>query len=191
MTEKAVFLDRDGVLNRLIFNPDTGEFESPHKVEDLEVFPETGGALLKLQEKNFLLLLVSNQPSFAKGKTSLEEIKRIQARFHEKMLELGVRFSRYYYCYHHPNGIVPEFTGPCHCRKPGIKFLEEAREEFKIDFSSSWMVGDRNSDIICGKRAGLKTILILESEEKEKFCETPPDFSVSDLSEAVKIIIRS
>lgn len=191
MMKKAVFLDRDGVINRLIFNPKTGEYESPHNAADLEIIPESEEALLTLQKNDYQLFLVSNQPSYSKGKTSLDEIKHIQSLFHEKMVEWGIQFSAYYYCYHHPKGIVPEFSGPCTCRKPGIKFLEEAKQKFDIDFSISWMVGDRNSDIQCGRRAGVKTILILDSEAREKECESPPDFSVPDLSGAVKIIIRS
>ncbi len=185
---KAVFLDRDGVINRLVFNPNTGEYESPHNVADLELFPWTVSSLRALMEMEYLLFLVSNQPSFAKGKTSMENIKAIHESLHRIFLEHGIGFARYYYCYHHPNGLVSELTGVCRCRKPGTLFLEEAKRDFDFSITDSWFIGDQDSDTLCGQSFGLKTILIDEGHSKNKRGKSSPEFRAGDLKEAVDII---
>jgi len=188
---RAVFLDRDGVINQNVFNNATQEWESPHSPADFKLFPWTIESLLRLQEHQFQLFLVSNQPSFAKGKTSLENIKAIQAEFHSILLKNKIYFKEYYYCYHHPHGIVPELSIQCDCRKPGAFFLNEAKRKYSLDMSNSWMAGDRGSDILCGQKAGVKTLLIINEEERsKKLQDVVPDFKVKNLQEAVNIIIR-
>lgn len=184
---QAVFLDRDGVLNPNIFNPATEEWESPHRVEDFELFPWTLDCLKKLQAQ-YLLFLVSNQPSYAKGKTSLENIQNIHAKMKTLLDANGLGFSEYFYCYHHPEGIVPEYSGPCECRKPSPHFLNLARERYQLDVGGSWMVGDRITDIQCGQAAGVKTIYIQEGEKPDGPWDRPPGFYAVDLVEAVRII---
>ena len=164
--EGAVFLDRDGVLNKNIFNPATQEYESPHTVADLQIEPHIFSPLKELQ-KNFKLFVVSNQPSYAKGKVSLETLESIENHFEREMSENKISISKYFYCHHHPEGIVPEFTMTCPCRKPNPYFLLEAAKEFNLDLHKSWMVGDRDTDIKCGKAAGCRTILILTEESKK------------------------
>jgi D-glycero-D-manno-heptose 1,7-bisphosphate phosphatase len=189
---RAVFLDRDGVLNYNVLNPATGEWESPHEPEDFKLFPWTIKSLQELQKLGFLMFLVSNQPSYAKGKTSLENIKAIEQKLHDILMFNKILFSDYLYCYHHPQGIVPEVSRRCDCRKPGIKFLVDAGHKYSLDMRSSWMIGDRDSDIICGQNAGTRTIFI-ENREKlicpQKSGSNSPDFTVGDLREAVDIIM--
>jgi D-glycero-D-manno-heptose 1,7-bisphosphate phosphatase len=187
---RAIFLDRDGVINKLVFNHLTKEYESPHYVEDLELYQWTLEALQKLQEKGFLLFLVSNQPSFAKGKTSLENIKAIHNRFHIYVTDNGIKFTEYYYCYHHPQGIIPEFTCKCECRKPSPYFLLKAKKEFHLNMENSWFIGDRDTDIFCGQSAGVKTILIEEEHSSNNRGNSNPNFSVGNLKEAVEMIIN-
>ncbi|MEQ8223678.1 MAG: HAD family hydrolase [Candidatus Eremiobacterota bacterium] len=187
---RAVFLDRDGVINRLVFNPLTGDYESPHYPEDLELYPWTIEALKKLQKNGYMLFLVSNQPSFAKGKTTLEHIKSIHDKFHNYISDRGITFTAYYYCYHHPHGIIPEFTCTCECRKPSPYFLLKAQEEFRLDMENSWFTGDRDTDIFCGQAAGVKTILIEEEHSGNNRGKSNPAFFAKDLREAVEIILR-
>ena len=104
---RAVFLDRDGVINRNILNPVSGEYESPHRPEDFELAPGALNAIARLRTAGYRLFLVSNQPSFAKGKTSLEAIQAIHARLQTALDGAGIAFDAFYYCYHHPDGIVP------------------------------------------------------------------------------------
>lgn len=187
---KAVFLDRDGVINRLVFNPDTGQYESPHHVRDLVVNPRVYQSLKSLMKENFLLFLVSNQPSYAKGKTTLENIREIHGELHKQLAGNGILFAEYYYCYHHPEGIVPEYSGTCDCRKPSPYFLLKAREKYQLDFNQSWMVGDQDTDIMCGQRCGVKTILVENEHSTSKRGRSQPDFTVPDLDEAVRTITK-
>lgn len=190
--EKGVFLDRDGVINYNVFNQATGEWESPHHPEDFELFPWSIESLQRLLENKFKLFLISNQPSYAKGKTSMENIKAVHEKFHSILIANDVHFTEYYYCYHHPQGIVPELSIECACRKPGIFFLREAKKKYSLDMSLSWIVGDRDSDIACGQKAGIRTIGILNREElqEKKTLVRDPDFKAAHLLEAVNIIIR-
>jgi len=188
---KAVFLDRDGVINRLVLNAETGLFESPHREEDFELYPWSLDALRALLQQGYLLFLISNQPSYAKGKTSMENITAIQARFHGILIQEGIRFSEYYYCYHHPQGTVKELTCECECRKPKPYFIEKAKKDYCLDESLSWLVGDRDSDIFCGERAGLRTILVREPHSIEHQGRSSPTGSAGNLQEAVRIILSS
>lgn len=190
--EKGVFLDRDGVINPNVFNKATGQWESPHHQKDFELFLWTIEALRKLQVNKFKLFLISNQPSYTKGKTSLENIKAIHEQFHSILSDNKIYFTEYFYCYHYLKGVVPALSVECDCRKPGIFFLTEAEKKYHLDMKLSWMVGDRDSDIMCGQKAGLKTILILNQKELQTGNppKTAPDFKASDLLKAVDIIIK-
>ena len=185
---KAIFLDRDGVINRLVWNPSTNEYESPHHVKDLEIYPWTMDALCRLGNMGYLLFLISNQPSYAKGKTPIENIQNIHDALHCLFMEHHVNFSDYYYCYHHPHGIVPELTRTCQCRKPGTLFLSMASEKYGILLQDSWLIGDQDSDIYCGQSLGLRTILIREQCSSKKRGKSHPDFSVENLNEAAILV---
>lgn len=186
---KAVFLDRDGVINHLFFNPATGEYESPHCVEDLMIYPYVAESLMKLQHSGYKLFLVSNQPSYAKGKTTLGKIGAIHEKLHHYMVENGIDFSGYFYCYHHPDGIVPEYSFECLCRKPKPFFLLEAQRRYTLDMGDSWLIGDQDSDIICGRAGRVKTILINNEHSAHKRGKSSPDYQAGDLLSAVKLLL--
>ena len=188
--KKAVFLDRDGVLNELVFNPVTGEYEPPHSPEDLVLFPGVLESLQHLHNSGFELFLVSNQPDYAKGKTTLENLKAVHEKLVSILREAGLTFTEYYYCYHHPRGIVPAFTFDCECRKPKPHFLYKAERDYGIDLKNSWMIGDRDSDIECGKSAGVHTILVENIHSSLYRGSSQPDFSVANLKIAAQIIIH-
>lgn len=187
---KAVFLDRDGVLNELICNPITGEFEPPHRVEDMKLYPYVIECLEKLQSEGYDLFLVSNQPDYAKGKATLETLKNIHKKFDEILKSQEVYFREYYYCYHHPNGTLFEYSYACECRKPKPFFLFKAKEDYNVDLVSSWMIGDQDTDILCGKAGGMKTILIDDSKSAKKRGKSQPTYKAKNLKEAVEIILQ-
>ena len=186
MKNKAIFLDRDGVLNENVWNPETKAWESPHQNGEFRLLPGVLGSLKDLLGDDYLLFLVSNQPSYAKGKARLEELELIQKKFETLLNEAAVKFTRFYYCYHHPEGIVAAYSGDCECRKPSPYFLNLAKEQYALDMNSSWMIGDREADILCGLNAGVRTILI-RSNERETVT-TEPHFAAPNLPGAVKII---
>lgn len=189
--KKAVFLDRDGVLNRLAFNQATGEYESPHSEEETEIYSFTASALKKLQDAGYMLLVVSNQPSFAKGKATMANIKKVHKKVDDHLKKNGINIAEYFYCYHHPEGIVEGYSYECECRKPKPFFVNEAQKKYNIDGSASYFIGDQDKDVFCGKAAGVKTILLTgEKISDDKRGQSDPDYRAKDLEEAIKIILK-
>lgn len=188
--EKGIFLDRDGVLNELVRNPLTDAYESPHRPEDLVLCHDIENPLKRLRDAGYKLFIISNQPSFAKGKASLESIKETADYFLNQLMGKGVAIDRSFYCYHHPEGIIPEYSFTCACRKPEPFFLFQAQSDYKINLSESWMIGDRDADIECGKRAGCKTVLLRNQQSVQYQGRSTPDYFASGLSEAVDYILK-
>lgn len=188
--KKAVFLDRDGVLNELILNPDTSEYEPPHRVEDVKLYPYTAQSLRELHSAGYDLFLISNQPDYAKGKVALDTLMKIHDKFLSIFAAEKITFRDFYYCYHHPNGIVKEYSFDCECRKPKPYFLIQAERDYAIHLATSWMIGDRDIDILCGQAAGVRTILIDEPKSANHRGDSRPDFIVKNLFEATKLILN-
>jgi D-glycero-D-manno-heptose 1,7-bisphosphate phosphatase len=187
---KAVFLDRDGVINPLVYNEKTSEYESPHHVEDFSVFVYVSKSIKLLRAKGYKIIVVSNQPSFAKGKTSLENIKAIEKLLFDFSEENGGLIDAQYYCYHHPNGIAPGYSKHCRCRKPGTLFLEEAIIKFNLSARQCWFVGDQDTDIKCGSSVGFNTIKINNKHSMHKSGHEEPDYFANNLPDAVMIITK-
>lgn len=187
---KAIFLDRDGVINRLVYNPNSSQYESPHFEKEVELYPGVLPALKQLKDRGYLLFLISNQPSFAKGKTSLENIQAIHERIHKHLLDFGVEFTEYFYCYHHPQGIISEYAYDCQCRKPKPYFLLQAKDKYCLNMADSWMIGDCDLDIQCGLSAGVKTIAISEEKSKQRRGSVKAHFCANNLMEAVEAIFK-
>ena len=156
--KRAIFLDRDGVLNWNVFNPLTGEYESPLTPEQFVLLPGVISALRLLRASGYWLFLVSNQPNYAKGKTSMDMLNAIHHKLKTILQNEEISFEAFYYCFHHP-----DFTGECLCRKPSPYFLFKARDTFAVSLADSWMIGDRATDIACGRAAGVRTIRIYDS----------------------------
>jgi D-glycero-D-manno-heptose 1,7-bisphosphate phosphatase len=186
----AVFLDRDGVLTEPVWNPSTAEYESPHRVADVELCPEVMAPLRTLRDRGFELFIVSNQPSYAKGKVNLGELQAIARVVNERFDAAGVHFRDTYYCFHHPDGVVAGYSGACACRKPEPYFVRQAAEQYGLDLSRSWMIGDRDTDVECGKRAGCRTVLINHRHGRRDQRSSQPDYVVQDLLEAAALIVR-
>ena len=167
---RAVFLDRDGVLNRNVWNPATHAYESPLTPEQFELLPDVIPALGLLRDAGYLLFVVSNQPNYAKGKACMETLATIHDKFEIAVATEGIFFAAHYYCFHHP-----DFTGSCACRKPSPYFLFQARDGFNVDLAQSWMVGDRASDIACGRAAGARTIEISRPAQSQAGADRAAD----------------
>ena len=183
---KAIFLDRDGVLNELVYYPDWGEYESPRVAADLRLLPGVIPALTALLGQGWLLFVVSNQPSYAKGKTTLADLEAVHAAIESMMREGGIVFSAFYYDYSHPQSIVPEYAGVSEFRKPNPGSLLRAHREFAIDLGRSWMAGDRDTDVECGQRAGCRTALIRYRHSLDKQGRSQPDLTCDDLPDFVR-----
>jgi D-glycero-D-manno-heptose 1,7-bisphosphate phosphatase len=188
----AVFLDRDGVINRNVLDPETGHYGAPRTAAEFELAPGATSALLSLREAGFPLVLVSNQPNYAKGKSSLEELAGVHTRLVVELAAAGVELAAVYYCYDHPQGIVAGYSGDCACRKPSPYFLLQAREALGLSLEDCWMIGDRVTDVECGRAAGVRTIRVAEDHPAARGArEAKADFEARDLVEAVEIVLRS
>ena len=145
---KAVFLDRDGVLNK-----ELGDYVC--RFEDFKVLEHNFAALKELQDRGYLLIVITNQGGLAKGWYSAKVLDQMHTQLITTYAEQGVLISEVYYCNHHP-----EYNGKCLCRKPGSLMLEKALARFGIDASQSYFIGDRERDVIAGEAAGVTGILI-------------------------------
>jgi D-glycero-D-manno-heptose 1,7-bisphosphate phosphatase len=186
----AAFLDRDGVLNELVPDPVTGDPESPLRVADVRLIAGAATAARELARAGFLLVCVSNQPAAAKGVVTVPQLLAI----HEHVLDLldreGARIEVSRLCMHHPRATVPEHSGPCDCRKPEPGMLLDAASELGLDLSASWMLGDSDTDVTAGQRAGCHTALIENRESAHKRAgEVRPGLRGRDLADAVAQVL--
>lgn len=156
--QKAVFLDRDGTLNKYIgFLRD---------IEGFELLPGVAEAIRKINESGYLAIIVTNQPVIARGEVSYDELHMIHNKMETLLGNEGAYVDAIYYCPHHPHkgyeGEIAELKIDCECRKPKPGMLIQAAKDYNIDLSQSWMVGDSENDIKAGEAAGCKTELVSE-----------------------------
>jgi len=185
---RAIFLDRDGILNDLVFYPSHGEWESPRAVSDLRMLPGIAAPLISLQNAGWLLFIVTNQPSFAKGKTSLRDLEEVESAVIGSLAREGVRITASYECFHHPEAALSEWRVQCECRKPGTLFLRRAAAEHDIALSQSWMAGDQDSDLACGRAAGCRVALIEYPHSGNKRGVIEPDLRCRNLDELARAL---
>lgn len=185
----AVLLDRDGVINRNVYYTDTREWESPRLAGDVELLPGAAGALRRLRAAGYVLIVVSNQPSYAKGKTTLEDLRAVHATIVIRLKESDAVLDDAFYCYHHPKGVVPGFSGPCECRKPSPYFARQAALKHDFDLRASWFIGDRGTDVECGRAAGSRTIQIARDPSPGEVQAPRPDRRARDLAAAANLIL--
>jgi D-glycero-D-manno-heptose 1,7-bisphosphate phosphatase len=186
----AAFLDRDGTLNELVPD-DSGLPESPLRAADVRLIDGAAVAARQLAQAGFALVCVSNQPAAAKGKVSLERLLAVHERVLELLREEGVQLDASRLCLHHPQGVVPELTGGCGCRKPAPGMLLDAAEELGLDLASSWMFGDTASDVLAGHAAGCRAVLIEHPGSAHKRAEeASPDLLASNLADGVAQLLE-
>ena len=157
---KAVFLDRDGVINELIYYEEHGIFDSPLIAEQFRLFPGVCEAIKKINETDYKVVLVSNQPAIAKGKMSEEAFNGIRQKMTRELGSAGASLSGEYYCLHHPEAKIEGLRTDCECRKPKPGLLIKAAKDMGIDLSQSWMIGDGLTDIKAWNDVGTRTILL-------------------------------
>lgn len=185
--ERAIFLDRDGTLNR-----ENGFIRSP---EQMDLIPGVAAALRTLREADFRLVVLTNQPVIARGEASEADLARIHSKL-EWLLGLeGAYLDRIYHCPHHPDrGFADERVElkiRCACRKPATGLVDRACAELGLDPTRSWMIGDSTGDIAMAARSGLRSVLLQTGQAGKdgKYPEARPDFSVPDLSAAARQIL--
>jgi D-glycero-D-manno-heptose 1,7-bisphosphate phosphatase len=156
----AVFLDRDGVINEPSWDPADGRYESPTDPRDVALADGAVEGLRALTAEGYVTVAVSNQPAAAKGKASLEDLKTVHERIVDLLAAAGLALDDWRYCFHHPDAVVPELRDACACRKPEPGLLLAAAQAHGIVLDASWMVGDSTTDVVAGRRAGCRTVLV-------------------------------
>jgi D-glycero-D-manno-heptose 1,7-bisphosphate phosphatase len=158
--KRAVFLDRDGVLNDLEYDPGEGRIGSPLSTRQMRVFPYAGEAVKSIQELGFKAILVSNQPGVAKRQLTHAEFSRMNEMVRRELARHGCALDGEYYCLHHPDALVRKYRLDCDCRKPKPGLVLRAAKENGIDLGGSFFVGDALVDVKAGKAAGCRTVLL-------------------------------
>ena len=144
---KAVLLDRDGVINR-----ERGDYT--FRIEDFEILPDVTKALKMLQKAGYLLIIISNQSGIGRGLFKIEDTEKMHGYLLDELKKEKIHIEEIYYCVHHPE------TGSCQCRKPDSLNVEKALARFNIDPKQSFFIGDKERDVLAGEKVGVKGILM-------------------------------
>lgn len=158
--QKAIFLDRDGTINKYV--------GFLREVEQFELLPNTSEAIKKINDSGYLAIVVTNQPVIARGEVTFEQLDQIHNKMETLLGKDGTYLDGIYFCPHHPHkgfeGEIPELKVECECRKPKPGMLLQAAKDFNIDLSKSWMIGDSDNDILAGENAGCSTARVTEKD---------------------------
>lgn len=180
MGRKAIFLDRDGVINE-----DFGWIASPEK---LEIYPFAAKAIARANQAGFLVVVVTNQSVIARGLCSTNILERIHAKMEEELADGGARVDAIFFCPHHPDYSEGEL---CACRKPETGLVDKAVRGFGIEPAESYMIGDKTSDIQTGINAGMQTILVRTGKAgKDGQFRVSADWIEDDLLSAITRILH-
>ncbi|HEX2267435.1 MAG TPA: HAD family hydrolase [Actinomycetota bacterium] len=185
MKQPAVFLDKDGTLVENV----------PYSADPVKMrlCPGAAEGIRMLGEAGFRLFVVSNQSGVARGHFGEHELVGVEARLRTLMGQAGVKLDAFYYCPHHPEGSVAEYSLACDCRKPEPGMILNAGRDHAIDLAGSWLIGDILDDVEAGRRAGCRTILIDNGHETEwrTSPDRTPDHVAANLIEAAEIILSA
>jgi D,D-heptose 1,7-bisphosphate phosphatase len=183
---RAIFMDRDGVINK--------KAGLLYKIKDFELIRNAGKAIKKINDSEFLAIVITNQPVIARGLCSIKELEEIHKKMETLLGREGARLDAIYYCPHHPDKGFPgenlKYKIKCGCRKPKIGLVKRAQKDFNIDLKNSYFIGDSHRDILCGKNTGLITIGV-RTGNACKDCETKPDYLFDNILGAVNFIIKN
>src|ERR1044072_8370435 len=191
---RAVFIDRDGVINRMVFHSDFGTVDSPSNPDQFELLTGVGSAIAELNRMELLAIVVSNQPGIAKGKFTLALLRAMEKKMIAGIKDAGGKLDAVYNCLHHPEATLAQYRTRCDCRKPEPGLLVKAARELKIDLTGSYMIGDGVTDVMAGRAA--RVTPLFANSRKCYNCDSLiehnswPDYIVSDLTEAVTVIGR-
>lgn len=180
----AVLLDRDGVLIQ--------RHDLTWQKKQMRMAPGIAPILKSFNKKNIPIIVITNQPVVARGWISEDGINELHNVLQNRLKKQGAFIDKFYFCPHHPEATLEKYRQKCACRKPGISLIKKATKEFNIDIEKSFFIGDMTQDILAGKRAKMKTILLTNSGHKGndgKF-DAKPDYKEPTLSSALTMIYR-
>jgi D-glycero-D-manno-heptose 1,7-bisphosphate phosphatase len=182
MNRSAVFLDKDGTLVE----------DVPYNVSpDLIRLTHNARAGLKLMHQhNHLLIVITNQSGVARGYFAESALQPVKKRLEDLLMIDDILLSGFYYCPHHPDGVLADYAIACDCRKPKPGMIKQAAQDHSLDLNSSWFIGDILHDIEAGRSAGCRTILLDNGNETEwkLSAQRMPHYRVANLLEAAQIV---
>lgn len=189
--EKAVFIDRDGVINKMIIQKN-GLFDSPQNTTQVSLVDGVVKVISWLNKNRIPVIEVTNQPGVALSKMSWGQLEKIDKKIHLLLSQKGVYIDRIYRCFHNPKSNLIELKKDCDCRKPKSGMLIQAAREFNLDLERSVILGDNATDMEAGKNVGCETILFFHTYDiKEKVDinkEYKADFKVYSHQEVIPIL---
>ena len=183
----AVFIDRDGTLTE-----EVGYVNHPRRIR---LLPRSAEAIRRLNAAGIAAIVATNQAGLARGYFSAEVLQAANDEMLRQLKEAGARLDGVYVCTHHPTEGAPPYRIECECRKPKAGLLQRAARELGIDLTASAMIGDRASDLECGRAAGARAVLVLTGyglgdwEYQRHAFRVPPDHVAEDLLDAVEWVL--
>lgn len=176
---RAVFLDRDGVINKPVVRE--GRPQPPADMRDFELYEDVTAGCAQLHAAGYLLVVVTNQPDVARG----AQTRAVVDAMHRKLLDALPQIARVEVCWH----AGADWADPCDCRKPQPGMILRAARALNIDLSQSFLIGDRWRDVDCGHAAGCRTVFI--DWNYSELLRQPPDRTVKSFGQAVEVILRA
>ena len=183
---RAVFLDRDGVINQMV--PSAEGPDSPRSVDEFRLIAGVGRGIQSLNRLGLPVVVVSNQPGIAKGKLCAEDLDAITEFMRLKLSEEAAEIDGLYYCLHHPQAVVVDYRVECDCRKPRAGLLTRAAREMDLALAGSYMVGDQPRDMTAGKSAGCTTVFVSSGAPDQR--PTDADHVCKGLPDAARLIAQ-
>ena len=189
---RAVFLDRDGVVTEPSWDPIDERHESPVDPRYVALAEGAVEGMRALAVDGYLTIVVSNQPAAAKTKASLRDLRAVHERMVELLFVEDVALDDWRYCFHHPDGVDSDLGWACECRKPSPNLILGAASDHSVALTASWMVGDSDTDVLAGERAGCRTVLVEHPLTRHRRRgASNPHATVRNLAAAAAFIIQS
>jgi len=157
---KAVFLDRDGVINEMVYVKEHGYVDSPSTTKQFKLIKGVTKAVKILKKRGYVIIIISNQPGIAKGYFDKKTFELISKKMNKIFLNFNTAIDGEFYCFHHPNAKLKKFKKRCSCRKPGIGLVKKAAKIHEVDLKKSYVIGDGIVDMIIAKKAGCAGIFV-------------------------------
>lgn len=157
---KAVFLDRDGVINELVYHREQEVIDSPFTVKQFKLIPGVTDAIKLLQQNRYLVVIVSNQPGIAKGHMTSSVFTAICEKMKNELSSAGIKLDGEYYCLHHPESKISKFKVKCNCRKPEPGLFQKGKDDLDIDLKNSWLVGNTKGKFFSSLKAHIRTVIV-------------------------------
>lgn len=189
---RAIFLDRDGVINRMVYNPEFGTVDSPANPEEFEMIPGVSDGIRQINDMGYLAVVISNQPGVAKGKMTNHLLELTMQKMADLLKLEGAYLDGIYYCMHHPQAKLTEYRTVCDCRKPKPGLLYQAATDLDINIKESYFIGDGITDVVAANEAGCTSILV--NSRKCYLCDelsrqkVQPDYIAKELLDALRAI---